>query len=114
MIVIDTVNSMHLTTYHQMCDVCVNRGIGEPSRLLGDRVDLHRQYLVHFIADSSAGFIVHGVTLSQAVTWLNTQASLWCSTVASLESLGLNPNCTVVSMGCCKDSHYTQVGEQKD
>ncbi|CAK9052943.1 Uncharacterized protein SCF082_LOCUS28918 [Durusdinium trenchii] len=37
------------------------------NQLLGDRVDLHRQYLVHFIADSSAGFIVHGVTLSQAV-----------------------------------------------
>ena len=37
------------------------------NQLSGEGADADRQYLVHFISDSAAGFIVHGVTLSQSV-----------------------------------------------
>ncbi|OLQ15529.1 hypothetical protein AK812_SmicGene161 [Symbiodinium microadriaticum] len=33
----------------------------------GQNIDVHRQYLVRFITDSAAGFIVKGVTLTQAI-----------------------------------------------
>ncbi|CAE6910201.1 unnamed protein product [Symbiodinium sp. CCMP2592] len=37
------------------------------NQIPGQSIDMHRQYLVRFIADSAAGFIIRGVTLTQAI-----------------------------------------------
>ena len=37
------------------------------NQLHGNGADTDRQYLVRYISDSAAGFIIHGATLSQSV-----------------------------------------------
>lgn len=53
--------------------------------MLSDGADTDRQYLVRYISDSAAGFIVHGVTLSQSALLRQTHfLSAVCSGISGV------------------------------